>query len=783
MGQAGHASRLQIVESTFDFGSRLSFRIPSNSVQVSKGSPLRLSDSSAFTYPIVGNLSCFLSLQAMAVSKEHCDLIEKVGEYADAQWKEHGPFIAGQKGYDAMRYQGVKMSHPDFPIFSYSLGALPCMSNGIRVNLWGTPDPLCIAMTNINHSQTRKSRLNALSESLIGPVDELCTQRMEYIYEHKIKASEAINAPKKRRIADEAPVEGQGNAQPAAQPNGEDQAGDAESKGPVFPGLWSIAFLGGTLERVKERCAGDFSFVKQTKYVSKLPPISTDYAAREMQDLNEAEKSIAFQSGMKGRPNFGNGLLYDEIYGLLQDLSILDKPTDKKTGDGNFAGQTPNAGWFNRLVQCGKSDHETKSCGSHGGLNCMPVSTSLLGNFHVTPAIEMVRGERGDHGCQAKARIMVTTGLPVQPHQKVEAFGELEVKQTWVEIPEEILELVGIKDAVQNVHKFRTFFNDGAEEEEMDAFASQGNGGHLAFVPDEHGYSHELPDGVAIDVRLKLVVNEYKPEWSIPERDIKIPDEYDIVKHVPAYVENCARTPHREVDLDDEAKGAFLSYSVFYNVLVKKSRDEKDADGGAENGIGPWKLGMLACALLLWDILWKIIVPANNEKWTIKKDHVQRAFRLLQIQDGIRNSFRTMDAPPTTNTVVSTDMDHDGLVMAMALKHTEIARRILMKADLKEGTADSYTVHAKIIFKIFEKKEIQGSLKPSIKWFRAIAKNCPEVIGKFKEAEDVLEFSLPEEPNEDLETALQTFANTSVNSLKAGAGFKDARGGARAKRR
>ena len=235
------------------------------------------------------------------------------------------------------------------------------------------------------------------------------------------------------------------------------------------------------------------------------------------------------------------------------------------------------------------------------------------------------------------------------------------------------------------------------------------------------------------------------------------------------------------MELDEEAKGAFLSYSVYYNVLVKKSRDEMDADTGAENGIGPWKLGMLACALLLWDILWKIVVPQFKEaKWFIKKNHVQRAFKLLQIHDGIRNAFRTMDAPPTAK--MGSDMDHDGLSMPMALKHTEIARRILMKATPKEGSADSYIAHSKIIFRILEKKEAEGKEKPSLKWFRAIAKSCPEVIGKFDEATDVLEFSLPEEHGEDFETALKTFANTTINAVKAAVCQKDARGGAREKK-
>ena len=89
----------------------------------SSNSCLCLSDSSAVTFSVGDSLPFLSGLPAMAVSKAHCELIDKVGEYADQQWKEHGSFIAGQKGYDAMRYQGVKMSHPDFPIFCNSLAA------------------------------------------------------------------------------------------------------------------------------------------------------------------------------------------------------------------------------------------------------------------------------------------------------------------------------------------------------------------------------------------------------------------------------------------------------------------------------------------------------------------------------------------------------------------------------------------------------------------------------------------------------------------------------------
>lgn len=56
--------------------------------------------------------------------------------------------------------------------------------------------------------------------------------------------------------------------------------------------------------------------------------------------------------------------------------------------------QTPNAG------------------GCFGGLHAPTVSTALAGNFHPNVAVEMLRGIRGDHGCQTKARLFFTTGKP-----------------------------------------------------------------------------------------------------------------------------------------------------------------------------------------------------------------------------------------------------------------------------------------------------------------------------------------------------------------------------------
>ena len=141
-----------------------------------------------------------------------------------------------------------------------------------------------------------------------------------------------------------------------------------------------------------------------------------------------------------------------------------------------------------------------------------------------------------------------------------------------------------------------------------------------------------------------------------------------------------------------------------------------------------------------------------------------------------------MDKRPEEENV---DKDLDDVAIKMLLKHTEIARRLLFKAVPVDGEAASYSVPAPNIFKIFKVKERSGDMKPSLHWFRAIAKKCPAVVGGFNEEKDTLTFTLPQEPCKDFDSALKAFANVSLETLKASVGpsrIKDARGGARFKK-
>lgn len=716
----------------------------------------------ALVLPLIG---------AMSVSVEHCHLMTKVGHFADASWKEHGRFIAGDLAFESVHLRSVEMSHPALPIFAYYLGMLPMTSNGACVELWGSPDPVCLCILNVNHSQTRKSRLTSQAESLSSYIDSACNDVLSTIWNAKAKSAEAINAAKKRKLPGHAA---------SSDSVGVPEENEDHEKMMMFPGATSVAFLGGTIERVRERCAGDCPTVRQTKTVMKMPGLTSSALANDCPGLNTAEKAMAVSAGMEGRVWFGQGLVYDEVYQFLQDISILDKPTEKKAVDGPGAGQTPLAGWFNRLVQTGKSDHETKSNGSHGGLSCPPVSLSLLGNFHPTPAIEMVRGDRGDHGCQAKARLVIVTGQPVQPHEMYEEMGALKCVVAWFPIPHEIIADVGLGDAGKNVHAFVHFFGDHGYPDANSDDDSVGPSDPPLHVPDADGYEHTLPDGVSINVRMRFVDGRYRMEWRIPDRKIKIPPTHDIFSHMTKFVKLCKVAPHRVIKLTTEARGVFLGYQTMYNIKVKQSRDAHDADAGAEYGIAPWKLGQLAACLLMWDILWGVVTPMyKEEQWEIIAKHINRAHRLMDILDGIRIGFRSSIVPVAREVMcVDNDTNIIGAPCVTGVKTTAFARRMLFKADATDDLC-GFKCPAARVWRLFTKKEMQSCGRLSLHLFREIAKLCPETIGKFSEDADALLFVVPSNPSAAWAKDLLDFANTTPQHLRATLSMKDTRGGAR----
>ena len=679
-------------------------------------------------------------------------------------WREKGPDIAGTAGFEAVHWLSVDNSHPPLPIFAYFLGMLPSASNGARVVIWNSPDPVCMCVLNVNHSQTRKSRLTAQAELVSAMVDAETTPKLQKIWDAKLKKLTTIKDSKRRRVG-----EGAGGRAAAGGEVPRPEPRDDQDSGYAFPGVTSIAFLGGTIERVRERCAGDCSVVRQTKTVMSLPGLSGSDITDCCPDLSALERAMAVQTGMQGRSWLGQGLVYDEVYQFLQDISILDKPSEKRSVDGPGAGQTPMAGWFNRLVQSGRSDHETKSNGSHGGLSCPPVSVSLLGNFHPTPAIEMIRGERGDHGCQAKARLMVVTGMPVQPHELYDEIGNLRHKVLWVPVPSEIHAAMGLSPHCETVHTFRSHYHpegaDGGLVEEGDPWDDEPD--CEPFVPDQDGYEHQLPDGVWVRVRMALVDHRYQVEWCIPDRQVDIPGDRRILDRFPHFIKLCAQMPQREIVFTVGARGMFLSYQTFYNVKVKQARDKMDADAGAEFGIAPWKLGQLAACLLMWDILWGTKVYAfREEKWEVEVEHIRRAYSLMSILEAIRQGFRTASVEnPHVDVKLAADVQIAGFPEVAGTTTTEIVRRALSKATPLEEP-DRYQAHSSVTFRLYTTKEKEKVGKLSVMSFRKIMEKCPAELGAFDIEKDAFIFSIPQDPPAELVDALKKYANTTAAAIR-----------------
>ncbi|CAK0867749.1 unnamed protein product, partial [Prorocentrum cordatum] len=618
---------------------------------------------------------------------EHSDLPLSVRKTVDAMWAEHGEYIAGKAGCEAIHIESARMAHPAFPIFGCALATTPVLCNGARVKLWGSFDHIAAMCFNVNHSQTRKSRWTQMAEKLIRPVDTAVTMRLEMIWKLKAPAEKA-----------EKPADGPGDEAAGEHPQA--AAGEHTSYS-ALPGAWSAAYAGGTAERCKERCAGDFAQTKFTKKGGKFPALSADAVKEKLPGATDEEIKMAGRSGMQGRLHFGQGLIFDEACDILQELALLDKPGAKKTDD-VASGQTPSAGWANRLLQSGRSDHDTKTVGCHGGVDAPSVNAAAIANMHPTPAVEMHKGLRGDHGCQTRARLLFATGGPIQPRPAVDAVGDIVAKVEYFEIAEVLQVHLGFGDALESLGRAMKYFEPSTsslEEEGLDAAIMEA--AKLPFVPDEQGREHELPDGVATRVRMAWKGDKYVPEWALAVRDVDVPQKRDL--HAAAGMLVAAfKKDHCDMDFDSKAKGAFLSHAARFQIKVKQNRDKNNSSAAAESGAAPWKLGMLSAMIFLWDMMWRDgeardggtgqAAEAAAVPLLIAVGQVHRACGLLEHFNAASEGFRgDGDAPGPGKEQRRADFNLEPRAQEFAFLDSDAARRILLKgAAVRDGPDDQF---------------------------------------------------------------------------------------------
>ena len=546
--------------------------------------------------------------------------------------------------------------------------------------------------------------------------------------------------------------------------------------------LWSVAYMGGTLDRCKERCSGDFNFVqnspKEFKELGSVPGSEAD----------SARDKVAAAPGLQGRTWYSTLLLFDEIYDFLMELGVLDTTASvakrQASPSGDVSGQTPNAGWANRLLQTGLSVHETKTCGCFGGLHTPTVNTALAGNFHPGPAVEMLRGLRGDHGCQTKARMFFVTGKPIQPHEQFESHGVVAEKEwcPWPEILKHLLRLQWLDDPAKAVVELKR-----EEDLTMDEIVFSEDG----FFPNSDGWPYTLPDDVSTHLRFrKLEEDSCQAEWSMAMRDVAVPEEFRLDQAAQRLTQAFAKE-HRLLKFSDEAKKLFKSYQAYFNILVAEARQDEDIGQGAQMGACPWKLAMLSAALMLWDISWEQqenLEASASSHIDIPASVVVRAFGLLEMLESIVSIMAANSHGGTSafssvasaselekKRAASDEAELDAALKAQSLdrhwepraQHSgmfdqEVFRRLLEKAEEVSG---EYVVKARAVYYIARRSDkLERSL--ALMDFRALAAGASSELVRFDAANDCMRFSLPTEPSPEFEKALLAHANISSGALR-----------------
>ena len=549
-------------------------------------------------------------------------------------------------------------------------------------------------------------------------------------------------------------------------------------------GVWSVAYMGGTLDRCKERCSGDFNFVQNN------PKDFKDLGRVPCNGLTDARSKIAAAPGLQGRTWFSSLLLFDEIYDFLMELGVLDTAAaaakKQSSAGADVSGQTPNSGWANRLLQTGLSAHETKTNGCFGGLHTPTVSTVLAGNFHPSVAVEMMRGLRGDHGCQTKSRMFFTTGRPIQPHEHYASHG-ISAAHEWCPVPDILKDLLQVE-----------FLSDPAVaatklQHEDDLTMGEALFTDDGFFPNSSGWPYKLPDGVTTFLRFRRAEDGLcQAEWSMANRDVEVPDEFNLGL-AATRLTKVFHTDHRVLRFSEEAQKLFKSYQAYFNILVVEARGDEDVGHAAQMGACPWKLAMLSSALMLWDISWEQQDGSTQEslqqgELEIPASVVSRAFGLLEILESVVSIMAKSAHGGTSAFSTVTSAEEAELKKAVqaeaaldaqlkeqrpdrhwepraqftGLWDTDFFRRLLQKAEQASG---EYVVKSQKVYCVARRHD-KLSQTLTLKDFRTIAAAAPSTLARFDSQKDCLSFVLPAEPTPEYESTLLAYANISTAALR-----------------
>ena len=495
--------------------------------------------------------------------------------------------IFGPNGYQCILRLSAACSHQHIPIACCMLAAIPACTNGGLLQLFPNKlHPMALAVFNVNYSQTRKSTCTDIVTQMANVIDEACLKR-------------------------------------AAESQVREGAVDASE-----PVIKSVQLVKWTVDGFWSSCSSESAQV-----------------------VNHIEA--------KCEKRLHNGVVFnvDEAYRFLSFLGCTGTTFGK--GGGGGSEQELNGCEFNDFMQSGTCQQTNKTQGSFGRRNAPPLSISIVGNIHPPMAVKMEQGLCGNPATGTTARFLFVSGPIVEVQDDVHPDLKLpdnENRHFWVPMEPDIWrmqcgETLETLNLASVVGKRLTRAKEEAEE-----FREDDVDENTRFAPDEEGYKFNFPSGCTTRLRFsrQCAEDSWQCEYSIPNRYFSLGPELKPSTIAKKIVDKFP-VKNTVLELTEAGRQRFRSLSGLYNDRCTISRKANEICRAPRYGYSALHLGQLSACLMLLDVACdqyvnSEVAPGGEVGMYVQRQHVSRAFLLLELIHGIRDILgknRKVNALPT----------------------------------------------------------------------------------------------------------------------------------------
>ena len=287
---------------------------------------------------------------------------------------------------------------------------------------------------------------------------------------------------------------------------------------------------------------------------------------------------------------------------------------------------------LNLLVTTGEVKRATKTSGQFGMSGSKKVGLGGMSNIHPALACPLMRHEVGQHVVACLERFDIVTQRPIQPHDPLPARLRLPdslQRHRWIHIPTMLKERLGLGYILRGASTLEPL-----EPEDVPC----------PFVPRNPVPGAEL--GPDLDSHYKAVLKDqtsqimcfYQGEAYLCVANRRLRSQIPVKYQVKSFVNKVAKHftgSNSELKWNEEAQNMFDAVCMAENVTANHTRTIlEDPQGAAQHGIAPLKIGVLAPALLIFDLGMK----ADDAEATVTEvqvSHVMRAYALYRLIQGI----------------------------------------------------------------------------------------------------------------------------------------------------